>query len=337
MGAVDLVIQVESPLLGRPRAAADRSGRPPGRRAVAGRHLPQVPRRPARGAVVTRLMHEGAIEPTVIPRNPLDVLAQQLVATAADRAWPRRRAVSRSSAARRTSPSWAATRSRRSLGMLAGQYPARRVRGAAAARRLGPRRGHGPGAPRRADGGRHLRRHDPRSRPLPGLPRRRRPAERTPARARAPARRAAGGRRVGELDEEMVYEAREGEVILLGASAWRIESIDARPGARHAGARASRARSRSGRATASGRPVELGRALGAFTREIGEQAGDGARGRSGGHDAAARRARPRRAAPRPTCSPTWTRSARRPAPCRPTGRSSCSASATSWATGGSAS
>src|SRR4030095_9660918 len=34
-----------------------------------------------------------------------------------------------------------------------------------------------------------------------------------------------GGRRVGELDEEMVYEAREGEVILLGASAWRIEAI----------------------------------------------------------------------------------------------------------------
>ncbi len=33
------------------------------------------------------------------------------------------------------------------------------------------------------------------------------------------------GRRVGELDEEMVYESRTGEVITLGASSWRIEEI----------------------------------------------------------------------------------------------------------------
>ena len=51
-----------------------------------------------------------------------------------------------------------------------------------------------------------------------------------------------GGRRVGELDEEMVYEAREGEVILLGASAWRIEPIAHDRVLVVAGARASRAR-----------------------------------------------------------------------------------------------
>src|SRR5262249_61418281 len=32
-------------------------------------------------------------------------------------------------------------------------------------------------------------------------------------------------RRVGELDEEMVFESREGEVFVLGASSWRIEEI----------------------------------------------------------------------------------------------------------------
>jgi ATP-dependent Lhr-like helicase len=45
------------------------------------------------------------------------------------------------------------------------------------------------------------------------------------ATTRSRSSKAGGGRRVGELDEEMVYEAREGEVILLGASAWRIEQI----------------------------------------------------------------------------------------------------------------
>ncbi len=61
--------------------------------------------------------------------------------------------------------------------------------------------------------------------------------------------RARGGRRVGELDEEMVYETRAGEVILLGASAWRITQITpiASWSSRLPG---SRARCRSGRATA---------------------------------------------------------------------------------------
>ena len=80
-----------------------------------------------------------------------------------------------------------------------------------------------------------------------------------------------GGRRVGELDEEMVYEAREGEVVLLGASAWRIESIE------HDRVLVTPAPGESGKVPfwkgdGVGRPVELGRALGAFTREISELA-----------------------------------------------------------------
>ena len=123
MGAVDLVIQVESP--GSVARGLQRVGR-------AGHQVGE----PSRGvlfpkyrgdlletAVVTRLMHEGAIETTVVPRNPLDVLAQQLVATTVDRAWPvddlyalTRRAENFAELGRDV---FEAT-----LGMLAGHYPA---------------------------------------------------------------------------------------------------------------------------------------------------------------------------------------------------------------------
>ncbi len=90
-------------------------------------------------AVVTRLMHEGAIETTVVPRNPLDVLAQQLVAMTLDARLAGRRAL-------RAGPRGAenyAELGRRGLRGDAGHarrpVPGRRVRGAAAAPRLGPR------------------------------------------------------------------------------------------------------------------------------------------------------------------------------------------------------
>ena len=87
-----------------------------------------------------------------------------------------------------------------------------------------------------------------------------------------------GGRRVGELDEEMVYEARAGEVILLGASAWRIESIG------HDRVTVTPAPGQPGKipfwkGDGVGRPVELGRELGRFTREISDQASKGEAGR----------------------------------------------------------
>jgi len=73
------------------------------------------------------------------------------------------------------------------------------------------------------------------------------------------------GRRVGELDEEMVYEARPGQVFLLGASTWRIEEIGRdrvivtpAPGAPGAVP--------FWKGDTVGRPVELGRAIGAFSR-----------------------------------------------------------------------
>ncbi|HEX8082227.1 MAG TPA: hypothetical protein VF557_18615, partial [Jatrophihabitans sp.] len=77
--------------------------------------------------------------------------------------------------------------------------------------------------------------------------------------------------RVGELDEEMVYESRVGEVFLLGSSSWRIEDIT------HDRVLVSPAPGQAGKmpfwkGDSLGRPVELGRALGAFVRELGAAA-----------------------------------------------------------------
>ena len=278
MGAVDLVIQVESPLsVARGLQRVGRAGHNVGEPSR-GVIFPKYRGDLLECAVVTKLMHEGAIEPTVIPRNPLDVLAQQLVATTAERPWPTdelfalvRRAENFAELGR---DAFEAV-----LGMLAGQYPADefaelkprvvwdRVAGTIAARRDArtvavisggtiPDRGLFPvyladDGPADPDAG-------------PGT------------RARA-AR--SGGRRVGELDEEMVYEARAGEVILLGASAWRIESIG------HDRVTVTPAPGQPGKipfwkGDGVGRPVELGRELGRFTREIAEEASKGEAGRA---------------------------------------------------------
>jgi ATP-dependent Lhr-like helicase len=91
------------------------------------------------------------------------------------------------------------------------------------------------------------------------------------------------GRRVGELDEEMVYESRAGEVITLGASSWRIEEIG------HDRVTVSPAPGVPGKlpfwhGDALGRPIELGRALGGFVREIEDDLNRGARGRKSAAD-----------------------------------------------------
>ena len=91
-----------------------------------------------------------------------------------------------------------------------------------------------------------------------------------------PQRQGRNSHRVGELDEEMVYESRVGDVFVLGASSWRIEDITADQ------VLVSPAPGQPGRlpfwhGDAPGRPAELGRALGAFCRELG------AAGERGGH------------------------------------------------------
>ena len=145
MGAVDLVIQVESP---KSVTAACSGSAAPGTawaRSRKGRIFPKFRADLLECAVVGRACATATIEETVIPRNPLDVLAQQIVAiVAAGDEWACRRAA-RPGAPRRT-------RSRELsrelldnvLDMLDGRYPSRGVRRAAAADRLGPRGGHDP-------------------------------------------------------------------------------------------------------------------------------------------------------------------------------------------------
>src|SRR5438034_8733397 len=82
MGAVDLVLQVESPKsVARGLQRIGRAGHNVGD-VSKGRIFPKFRADLLECAVVTRLMREGKIEPTVVPRNPLDVLAQQIVAIA---------------------------------------------------------------------------------------------------------------------------------------------------------------------------------------------------------------------------------------------------------------
>ncbi|HVM14754.1 MAG TPA: DEAD/DEAH box helicase, partial [Egibacteraceae bacterium] len=87
MGAVDLVIQVESPgSVSRGLQRIGRAGHAVGAPSV-GKIFPKYRGDLVEAAVVVRRMHDGAIEETRYPRNPLDVLAQQVVAMAAMDAW----------------------------------------------------------------------------------------------------------------------------------------------------------------------------------------------------------------------------------------------------------
>ena len=272
MGAVDLVIQVESP----PSVASglQRVGR-------AGHQVGEIsegvlfPKHRAdllHTSVTVERMLSGQIERLSIPANPLDILAQQTVAATAlgsidVEEW--------FSTVRRSAPFASLPRSafEATLDLLAGRYPsdefaelrpriiwdrhAGTIEGRPGAQRLAvtsggtiPDRGlfgvyiigtevEGSSSPASADG----------SEPT------------------ASARAAKGGRRVGELDEEMVYESRVGDVFALGATSWKIEDIT------HDRVLVSPAFGQPGKlpfwkGDSLGRPVDLGKALGAFIREL---------------------------------------------------------------------
>ncbi len=132
------------------------------------------------------------------------------------------------------------------------------------------------------------------------------------------------GRRVGELDEEMVYEARPGQAFLLGASTWRIEEIGRdrvivtpAPGAPGAVP--------FWKGDSVGRPKELGEAIGAFLAGPSSS-----RRRSSSATTTSTSVR------RATCWPTCASSRPRLASCRASARSSSSAFAMRSATGGCA-
>jgi ATP-dependent Lhr-like helicase len=253
MGAVDLVVQVESP----PSVASglQRVGRAGHQVGAVSRGVifPKYRGDLVQAAVVAERMRDGRIEALRLPRNPLDVLAQQVVAMVAVQDWevgPLLELV------RRAAPFAGLPESafRAVLDMLSGRYPGDEFA------ELRPRL--------------VWDRHEDRLTARPGAQRLAVTSGGTiPDRGLfgvflAGESGARGGRRVGELDEEMVYESRVGDVFTLGSTSWRIEDIT------HDRVLVSPAPGVPGKlpfwhGDAPGRPIELGRALGAFVRELG--------------------------------------------------------------------
>jgi len=252
MGAIELVIQIEAPpsvasglqRIGRSGHTIDAASR--------GVIFPKFRGDLVACAAVTRAMHEAHIESTRYPRNPLDVLAQQMVAMVSMDAW---NVDALFEAVRAAAPFADLSRGVFDgvLDMLSGRYPSDdfadlrprltwdRLQNTLVARE---------GAKRVAviNGG---------TIPDRGLYAVFLSGERGP------------GARVGELDEEMVFESRVGETFLLGASTWRIEQIT------HDRVLVSPAPGQPGKmpfwkADAAGRPLELGRAVGALVRTLAQ-------------------------------------------------------------------
>ncbi|WP_329049886.1 DEAD/DEAH box helicase [Amycolatopsis sp. NBC_01488] len=263
MGAVDLVVQIEAP----PTVASGlqrvgRAGHQVGA-VSSGVMFPKFRGDLVSCAVVAERMATGAIEAVRYPRNPLDVLAQHVVAMVALEPWavPDLAALVRRAAPFASLPDDAL---HAVLDMLAGRYPSEEFGELRARitwdRISGELRGR-PGSQRLAvtSGG--------------TIPDRGLFTVMTPGGDDKP------GSRVGEFDEEMVYESRVGDTILLGTSSWRITDIThdrvivvPAPG--------EPARMPFWKGDAPGRPLELGRALGKFVRELSTSDDEKARERA---------------------------------------------------------
>ena len=266
MGAVDLVVQVESPTsVARGLQRIGRAGHQVGEPSR-GVIFPTYRGDLLETAVVVRGMRDGAVEPTELPRNPLDVLAQQIVAWGlADRFTVDELLA----AVRRAAPFETLTREALEgvLGMLSGAYPSDEFA------ELKPRITWDRVTDEVAT------RADARTVSVTS-------GGTIPDRGLYPVflegEAGTPGRRVGELDEEMVYELRagmHGDVVVLGASSWRVADITPNrvfvtpaPGVP--------GKLPFWKGDAVGRPVELGRAIGAFTREAESDLARGARGRA---------------------------------------------------------
>ncbi len=253
MGAVDLVIQVESPKsVARGLQRIGRAGHNVGD-VSRGRIFPKFRADLLECAVVARRMREGEIETTVVPRNPLDVLAQQIVAIAAAAGEERPVSIDQLYALVTRTHSYAElsrAQLENVLDMLDGRYPSSdfsELRPRIVWDRLG-------GTIRPRPGARQLAVTNAGTIPDRGL-----------YGVTLP-----DGRRVGELDEEMVYEARPGQTFLLGATTWRIEEIGrdrviVTPAPGLPGAVPF------WKGDSMGRPKQLGEAIGAFSRWAAEQ------------------------------------------------------------------
>jgi ATP-dependent Lhr-like helicase len=248
MGAVDLVIQVESPKsVSRGLQRIGRAGHSVGD-VSRGRIFPKFRADLLECAVVAQRMRRGQIETTVVPKNALDVLAQQIVAIAAAAPDDQPVPVDEIEDLVTRTHSYAEL-SRKQLenvlDMLDGRYPSSEFS------ELRPRIiwDRIAGTIKARPGARQLAVTNAGTIPDRGLY-----AVTLP-----------DGRRVGELDEEMVYEARPGQTFLLGASTWRIEEIGrdrviVTPAPGLPGAVPF------WKGDSVGRPKELGEAIGMFAR-----------------------------------------------------------------------
>jgi ATP-dependent helicase Lhr and Lhr-like helicase len=250
MGAIDMVVQIEAP----PSVASglQRIGRG-GHQANAiskGVIFPKFRGDLVACAAVAKAMHDGAVEATRYPRNPLDIVAQQVVAMTAMDDWD---VEALFAAIRGAAPFAELSRGVFDgvLDMLSGRYPSDefaelrprvtwdRVAGTITARE-GSKRvaiANGGTIPDRGLFGVFL------------------------------IGAGKGAARVGELDEEMVFESRVGETFVLGASSWRIEEIT------HDRVLVSPAPGQPGKmpfwkGDRAGRPLELGLAIGRLMHDL---------------------------------------------------------------------
>ena len=249
MGAIDLVVQIESP----PSVASgmQRVGR-------ASHHVggtsaavifPKYRGDLVACAAITRAMYAGKVESVHYPRNPLDVLAQQIVAMVAMDPWD---ADALFTLVRQAAPYAALTRGvfDSVLDMLSGRYPSDefaelrpRLTWDRVTHQLTSRQGARNVAV--INGG---------TIPDRGL-------------FTVFLAGATRGARVGELDEEMVFESRAGDTIILGATTWRIDQIT------HDRVTVTPAPGEPGKmpfwhGDGAGRPAEFGREIGEMTREL---------------------------------------------------------------------
>jgi ATP-dependent Lhr-like helicase len=250
MGAIDLVVQIEAP----PSVASglQRIGRG-GHQVNAvseGVIFPKFRGDLVACAAVAKAMHDGAVEATRYPRNPLDIVAQQIVAMTAMDTWD---ADELFATIRRAAPFAELSRAvyEGVLDMLSGRYPSDefaelrpritwdRLAGTIAGREGSKRVAviNGGTIPDRGLYGVFLVGAGP------------------------------GAARVGELDEEMVFESRPGETFVLGASSWRIEEIT------HDRVLVSPAPGEPGKmpfwkGDRAGRPLEFGLAIGRLMHDL---------------------------------------------------------------------
>ncbi len=256
MGAVDQVLLVESPgSVARGLQRVGRAGHGVGEVSV-GRIYPKFRGDLLESAVVAERMLEAELDAIEVPRNVLDVLSQQIVAMCCHepmkvddierivrRAWSYRELTRNALEA--------------VLDMLSGRYPSSDF--ADLQPLLSWDRGRDLLSPRRGT-----------------VLVTRMNAGTIPDRGAFGVHLGEDGPRVGELDEEMVFETRAGENITLGASTWKVESIT-RDRVIVSPAPGEPGRLPFWRGDGPGRPIELGRALGAFLRKLGRLGEDKAR------------------------------------------------------------